>query len=353
LFSTYKDKLTAEKAFVKLLRGNDLGVSAAEAMEQIHVIEGRTSLSAGLLASLVQKSGRFRYKVLVSNAHECEILFSERIDGAWEPCGPPVRFDDEDVKRAGLDKPTQNGKPSSHTKYPTDMKFARCLSRGVRQHCNSVTGGSVYVHGEIEDELEADKVRQVGAPAGPSPQRAEAAERAAEDLLPEIPDAWGLAVDARRDLAAALETARAGATLQAIEVLEGLTAQIRKGMAGVAQRDAKPANRDAKPDKPEPEPETLTNKERARRALEAEEAAAAAEGADGEAELIEARSGASRLAQSILDPGSRGKACAAIDCARTLAAVETVRSRIQATLVAQEDAHHAPASADVDLGGLA
>ena len=66
---------------------------------------------------------------------------------------PTVTFTDDDARRAGLDQPRADGSPSSHTKFPRNMKFARAMSNGVGLHRPDLTAGTpVYTPDELDVE---------------------------------------------------------------------------------------------------------------------------------------------------------------------------------------------------------
>src|SRR4029079_4829983 len=77
-----------------------------------------------------------------------------------EKLEPTVTFTDDDAHRAGLDQPMRDGKPSNHTRFPRNMKFARAMSNGVGLHCPDLTAGTpVYTPGELGvDDADADVV---------------------------------------------------------------------------------------------------------------------------------------------------------------------------------------------------
>ena len=144
----FKDACDASKAIVKIVAGRELGVGPLTAMTGIHIVEGKPVLSAGLIGALVLRSGRYTYRVVESTDAECRI--------AWERDGREIgesAFTLEDAKRAGV-----AGK-QNWSRYPSDMLFARALTRGARRFCPDVFLGSVYV----ADELDATPHSQTAA----------------------------------------------------------------------------------------------------------------------------------------------------------------------------------------------
>lgn len=133
------------KALVKIIAGQELGVAPFQAISNIHFINGVRCLSYPLIAALIQKSGRYKYRVTEETATSCKMEWFERDDnGEWELIGTSD-FTEADAQAANL-----LGK-SNWKQYKKDLLFARCLTRGARRYCSSVfAGGGVYTNEEIE-----------------------------------------------------------------------------------------------------------------------------------------------------------------------------------------------------------
>ena len=137
----FPDSKAAEQAFVKVMAGQELGVPPFAAMTGIHVIQGKATLGAGIIASRIKASGKYDYRVLRLDDEGCELAFFENGNQAGLSS-----FDKADAKAAGvLSNPTW-------TKFPRNMCFARAISNGARWYCPDVFSGSVYT----PDELGAD-----------------------------------------------------------------------------------------------------------------------------------------------------------------------------------------------------
>ncbi len=170
---------SVSQAMVKVLAGQELGIGPIRAMTDIHVVEleqGRTqmALGASLMASLIQRSGRFDYAVIELTDEACEIAFYEfrEIVGVKDATESRKRvelgrsrFTMEDAKRAKL-----AGK-ANWQQYPRNMHFARAMSNGAKWYCSAVFGGAVYTPEEIRDaapEAEAPEPLPVPTPAAPA-----------------------------------------------------------------------------------------------------------------------------------------------------------------------------------------
>ncbi len=129
----FKDASRASQAIVKILAGRELGIGPSAAMAGIHIIDGKTVLSAGLIASAIKRSERYNFRVKTLTPTTCVLMFFEDGQGIGEST-----FTIEDAQAAGL---TNKGVWKS---YPRNMLFARALTNGARWYCAGVFGGSVY-----------------------------------------------------------------------------------------------------------------------------------------------------------------------------------------------------------------
>ncbi len=134
----FKDAQRASQAIVKILYGREMGVSPAAAMAGIHVFDGRTVVSAGLIASIIKRSDRYDFKVTELTRDTCTLTFYE--DG--EVLGASD-FTMQDAREANLaNKPVWKA-------YPRNMLFARALTNGARWYCSGLFGGSIYEAEEL------------------------------------------------------------------------------------------------------------------------------------------------------------------------------------------------------------
>jgi hypothetical protein len=134
----FPDLRSVAQAQVKVAAGRALGLDPVTAVAQLNVIKGRVTMSAQLMAALIKRSGKYDYAVVRLDATGCELAFAQ---GGREigRCS----FVEEDARRAGLLR------GDNYRKYPEDMFFARCLSRGARRFCPDALLGA-YVGGEID-----------------------------------------------------------------------------------------------------------------------------------------------------------------------------------------------------------
>ena len=130
------------KAMMIVEYGAECGIPPMASLQGVHIIEGKPSMGAGLVASVVKSSGTVNYRVRKSDNASCVLAWFERIDGKWEPVGDSS-FTLVEAKQAGLAN-RQNWR-----NYTSDMLFARCLTRGARRFAPHVFRGAVYTPEEL------------------------------------------------------------------------------------------------------------------------------------------------------------------------------------------------------------
>jgi hypothetical protein len=151
----FADSRGAAQAVVKVLAGREIGFGPIASMTGIHVIQGRVSLSANLMAAAVKRSGRYDYRVLTMSPDKCAIEFRERTPNGWDVIGTS-EFTAADAKAAG----TQN-----MAKFARNMLFARAMSNGARWFCPDIFGGPVYTPDELGAQVDGETGEVIDAPA--------------------------------------------------------------------------------------------------------------------------------------------------------------------------------------------
>jgi hypothetical protein len=142
----FKDAQDVAKAIVKVQAGMELGVPPIASMAGIHIVEGKPTLSSGLIASRIKASGKYRFVVKKHTETECELEFKEKLDGSWESVGV-ASFTMADAAKAGI------GGRTNWKRYPKNMLFARAISNGARWYCADIFTGAIYTTEEIQDDI--------------------------------------------------------------------------------------------------------------------------------------------------------------------------------------------------------
>ena len=133
----FADIKSASQAVVKIMAGAEMGISPFQAMSGIHIIQGKPTIGAGLMASRVKASGKYNYRVTEMSDTICTVEFTEN----GQSIGVST-FTIEDAKKAG----TKN-----LDRFPRNMLFARAMSNGVRWYCPDIYEGPVYVPEEMQE----------------------------------------------------------------------------------------------------------------------------------------------------------------------------------------------------------
>jgi len=140
----FKDARAGAQAIVKIMAGQEMGLGLFESMNGFHIIEGKMTMAANLIAALVKRADGYDYKVLALDRTECRLEFVRN----GESLGVS-EFTIKDAEQAGLIKPR-----GAWEKWPTNMLFARAVSNGVRFFCPEVTAGPVYTPDELGAEVD-------------------------------------------------------------------------------------------------------------------------------------------------------------------------------------------------------
>ena len=143
----FQDAREAAQAAVKVQAGMEMGFGPFTSMTGIHIIQGRPSVGANLMASAVKTNPRYDYRVREMTDQVCRIEFFEIIGGKRESIGVS-EFTLADGKKAG----TKN-----LDKFPRNMLFARAMSNGIRWFCpDAFNGSTVYTPEELGADVDED-----------------------------------------------------------------------------------------------------------------------------------------------------------------------------------------------------
>lgn len=136
----FMDLKSAAQAVVKIQAGAELGIPAFASLSGIHIIQGKPTIGAGIIASKVKSSGKYDYKVIQQDDKACSIDFYQ----GKEKIGNST-FTIQDAQKAG----TKN-----LDKFPKNMLFARAISNGVKWFTPDIFAGPVYTPEEMEQVTE-------------------------------------------------------------------------------------------------------------------------------------------------------------------------------------------------------
>jgi hypothetical protein len=141
----FPDIKSAAQAIVKIQAGSEIGIPPFASMSGIHIIQGKPTIGAGVMAAMVKGSNKYDYRVIESSELICSIDFFQ----GKEKIGNST-FTIADAKKAG----TKN-----LDKFPKNMLFARAMSNGVKWYTPDVFAGPVYVPEEMEAPIVTEEVK--------------------------------------------------------------------------------------------------------------------------------------------------------------------------------------------------
>lgn len=156
----------------KILAGREMGFGPFASVNGVHIIQGKPTIGANLMAAAVKGSGRYDYRVTVMEDDCCTIEFYEWVDKRKERVGVSG-FTMKDAEKAGV---LNN---QTWKKFPRNMLFARAMSNGVRWYCPDIfSGNAVYVPEELGAEVDGegnviDTTYTVTQPAQPAQKPAD------------------------------------------------------------------------------------------------------------------------------------------------------------------------------------
>lgn len=132
----------------KILAGQEMGYGPFASVQGIHVIQGRPTLSANLMAAAVKGHPKYDYRVRKMDDSAVTIEFFE----GSQSLGLST-FTLEDARKA---------QTKNLDKFPRNMLFARAMSNGVRWYCPDVFNGNVvYTPEDFDIDSEAVPAQNV------------------------------------------------------------------------------------------------------------------------------------------------------------------------------------------------
>lgn len=150
-----KDINSMEKAITVMMQGMELGLQPMASVRNIHIIDGKPSLSADLMAALVIKHGHPRIQVIKITEQECTVKARRREETDWQE----YSFTWNDAVKAGL-----TGK-FNWKSHPKSMLRARAIS-GVCHIVFPDLFAGVYVPEEMDGSFSDSEIQVLDARSG-------------------------------------------------------------------------------------------------------------------------------------------------------------------------------------------
>jgi len=154
----FPDIKGAATAIVKILAGQEIGVTPFQAMTNINIIQGKATMGANLMAAKLKGSGKYDYRVPTLSSTECTIdIYQNMGKGKSEKIGS-YTMTMADATRMGL------AAKDNWRKYPQAMLFARAVSQAVRLYAPDIFNGNlVYTPEEMGADEDGEGNMVVGS----------------------------------------------------------------------------------------------------------------------------------------------------------------------------------------------
>lgn len=153
----FSDAQGAAQAIVKILAGREMGFGPFAAMNGVHIIQGKPSVGANLMAAAVKNHPSYDYRVTHMGDDAVSITFYQNGDELGESGFTMADANEAkyyDKKKGGW-IPLAN--KHNWRNYPRNMLFARAISNGVRWYCPDVfAGNAVYTPDELGADVDAN-----------------------------------------------------------------------------------------------------------------------------------------------------------------------------------------------------
>lgn len=137
------DAKAQAQCIIKMLAGNELGIGPWASVKDIHITSnGKLILGTHLVAALIKKSGKYKYKVVLSDDTQCKIDFYE-----YNELIGSSSFTLAQAEKAKLMT------KDTYKQYTEEMLYSRALMKGARRYCADILCGSAYLPDEVENGI--------------------------------------------------------------------------------------------------------------------------------------------------------------------------------------------------------
>lgn len=135
------------QAAMKILFGQDYGLSPAQSLTSIYIVQGKPTLAAVAMAGLAKRAG-YKIKTIKHDKTICELEFFDR-DGSSMGKSSWSKEDAAAAKTQNMDK------------FPMNMLWARAVSNGVKWYCSDIFFGPIYTPDELGAAVEYDQAGEI------------------------------------------------------------------------------------------------------------------------------------------------------------------------------------------------
>jgi hypothetical protein len=154
------------QAAMKILFGQDYGLSPAQSLVSIYIVSGKPTLAAVAMAGLAKRAG-YKIKSITHTDDCCDLEFFDR-DGSSMG---KSKWDKKDAAAA---------KTQNMDKFPRNMLWARAVSNGVKWYCSDIFFGPIYTPDELGAQVRynaAGEIQHVEEDSPDEPEDPEALDQ--------------------------------------------------------------------------------------------------------------------------------------------------------------------------------
>ena len=132
----FDDVTDAAQAFMKILKGQELGLPVTASMQAFDIIRKKLFIKPATIGALINACGYGSYRVVVQSDQVCTIHFLRKYPGqGWLEC-PPVTYTIAEARAHGLIERSPHWKAS-----PAHMLYQRCMGRGGAMYFPELLAG--------------------------------------------------------------------------------------------------------------------------------------------------------------------------------------------------------------------
>lgn len=151
----FTDVRSEAQAMVKVMAGAELGLPAFASMAGIHIISGKPVLGANVIATLVKNDPRYDYRIKRCDNEACILEWFENGKAVGESSF--IIQEAHNITAKENQRVVKLSETTRWRSYPSDMLFARAISRGARRFAPGIFGGSpVYTPDEMNVEVDEE-----------------------------------------------------------------------------------------------------------------------------------------------------------------------------------------------------
>jgi len=140
----FPDVKSQAQGIVKIMAGKELGLTPFQALGGLYFINGKIGIQANIVSGLIRKSKKYDYSIIKLTDEICEIDFFDMTEKETPKLLGRSIFGKVDAARAGLIN------KDNYKNYPSDMYFARAISRGAKRYSPDALMGYSTIE-ELQD----------------------------------------------------------------------------------------------------------------------------------------------------------------------------------------------------------